>query len=111
MKNYLLKAHQERKSGNFNKALKYYLKSMHSRHLTAEQYNTSLYMLAFTYVLIAHQAKNEYYALGADLRQPTVDAYHQANTYLKQLCEAFDPTTLGLPCLTRYEIDEIAKAA
>lgn len=110
MKNYLLKARQERKAGNLQKAVKYYSKVMQDRHSSPEQQDISLYMLAFTYVLMAHQLRNESSPLGADLRLPPVDAYHKAHDCLARLSHTFDPHSMGLPSLTAYERKEISEA-
>lgn len=107
MNTFLSKANALRKSGALPQAIASYTKAYRKCHERSER-NICLYMLAFTYVLIAHRLRGNLYELGADLRLPYYDAYQQAHQYLERLDEDFDPISSGLPSLTYYERDEIA---
>lgn len=107
MRDYLSKAHNLRKSGSYYRAIKYYIKAGQRSRTLREQYSAA-YMIAFTYMLIAHQTRNESCQLGTDLRMPYHDLYNEAGKQLDQLDREFDPKEFGLPSLTDYERKEIA---
>ncbi len=106
MRDYLSRGHRLRKSGSYHRAIKYYIKAGQRSRILKEQ-NACAYMIAFTYVLLAHHTRNESCQLGMDLRLPCHDMYHEAGKQLDQLDREFDPKEYGLPVLTAYEKKEI----
>ncbi len=105
MRDYLAIGHRLRKSGSYHRAIKYYFKASHRSRQLKEQ-NACAYMIAFTYVLLAHHTRNET-CLGVDLRHPCHDLFHEASKQLDQLDREFDPKAYGLPALTAYEKKKI----
>jgi hypothetical protein len=106
MRNYLNKGHSFRKAGSLEKAIKIYAKA--ANQPTDKGRDAGYYMLAFTYVLLAHRMRNTLCHLGADLRRGSKNPFEEANRCLAHIeNKNFDPKQLGLPVLASYEVDEI----
>ncbi len=106
MRDYIAKGHRLRKCGSYYRAIKFYLKANQRSEAIRERY-AAAYMVAFTYVLLAHQTRTEACQLGTDLRMPYHDLYNEAGKQLDRLDREFDPKEFGLPALTEYEKKEI----
>ena len=104
----LKKGRSYRKKGQLNKALNVYNRM--SMSTNEKDQDIAIYMQAFTYVMLAHQVKNNLNLLGADLRSKPSDPYTQACRYLNMIKNShFDPKQYGLPLLKSYELTEIRR--